>query len=180
MFKLFKRDRHEVATNVVVPVVVPVAVAMDDVLDEPLPRIILDDYDAPYGGPWTDAVTEENIEAAISALLIELGQPDYNAAASLAAIQTPQDRVDLIMNAMNYMMDGCGSDFDKPKAVEVQPCDDEEYDWNADIDDEDEDEDESEEMEATYASVKAFLLERKGVEITLQEYLDANRFSFSV
>ncbi len=175
MFQLFGRKNRQAVTNTSVS---PVAVATGD---DVLPRIILDDDDAPYAGPWTDAVTEENIESAISALLKEIGQPGYDPDAAINAIQTPQDRVDLIMKAMHYMEDGCGSDFDKPKAVEVEvkPCDDE-YDWNADIDDDEEEEEDDEEEEPTYASVKVFLLERKGVVITPQEYLDANRFSFSI
>lgn len=167
MFRLFKRvNRQPVASVAVASITVPA-----DVMDSPIPRVILDDYDAPCI-PFTDAVTEQNVEEALAALIVEIGQPDYKKSASLDAIQTPMARVDLIIKAMNYMIDGCDSAFGKPKAVESQTCDDEED--NFDYGDNDEEED------PTYASVKKFLLERKNIVITPQEYLDANRFSFSV
>lgn len=146
MFQIFARKRR-VTTNIPA---LPVAVMA--VEDKPLPRVILDN-DTPYV-PFTEALTEENIEAAISSLLIEIAQPDYNACAAIAAIQTPQSRVDLIMNAMNYMMDGFADGY--------------------------EDDEDGEEEDATFQAVKALIVKRKNIEITPQEYLDANRFSFSV
>jgi hypothetical protein len=165
MFNFLRRPNRQPVASITNA---PVAIAVDA-----LPRVILDDY-VPYV-PFTDTVTEQNVEEALAALIVEIGQSGYKASAAIDAIKTPQKRVNLIMKAMIYMEYGEGNGFSKPKTTEVKEYSDEDIDaeWE-------DDEDEDEEMEVTFASLKAFLLERKGVTITPQEYLDANRFNFSV